>query len=76
MFFFSFTEHGEFLALDLGGTNLRVLLITLKEGIVTDEVRSLIMNNKYYPIEICRVHLIQSLVLPVAMYLKSIYSLS
>lgn len=32
------TEHGEFLALDLGGTNLRVLLVTLKQGQVTDEI--------------------------------------
>uniref|UniRef100_A0A2P2I2H6 Phosphotransferase n=1 Tax=Hirondellea gigas TaxID=1518452 RepID=A0A2P2I2H6_9CRUS len=32
------TEHGEYLALDLGGTNLRVLLVTVKEGQVTDEI--------------------------------------
>ncbi|KAF2365218.1 Hexokinase C-terminal [Trinorchestia longiramus] len=32
------TEEGQFLALDLGGTNLRVLLITLKQGQVTDEI--------------------------------------
>ena len=32
-------EHGEFMALDLGGTNLRLLLVTLKHGVVTDEVR-------------------------------------
>ena len=29
---FSFTERGNFLALDLGGTNFRVLLITLAEN--------------------------------------------
>jgi len=31
-------EDGQFLALDLGGTNLRVLLVTLKAGQVTDEI--------------------------------------
>lgn len=38
-----FTEAGHFLALDLGGTNFRVLLITLKGSTVS-------MENKIYPI--------------------------
>ena len=33
------SETGEYLALDLGGTNFRVLLITMKEGRMVDEVK-------------------------------------
>ncbi|XP_018024784.1 hexokinase-1 [Hyalella azteca] len=40
-------EEGDFLALDLGGTNLRVLLITLKAGQVTDEIL------EYYTVPEC-----------------------
>jgi len=29
-------EHGSFLALDLGGTNFRVLLITIRDGTQAD----------------------------------------
>jgi len=32
LFILFFLERGKFLALDLGGTNFRVLLITLAEG--------------------------------------------
>ena len=32
------SETGEYLALDLGGTNFRVLLITLKDGRMVNEV--------------------------------------
>ena len=32
------SETGEYLALDLGGTNFRVLLITLKDGRMVDQV--------------------------------------
>ena len=39
-----FSERGSFLALDLGGTNFRVLLITLKDS---EHVE---MKNKIYPI--------------------------
>jgi len=38
-----FEETGDYLALDLGGTNFRVLLITLKGSKVE-------MKNKIYPI--------------------------
>ncbi len=38
-----FVEEGDFLALDLGGTNFRVLLVTLKGSTVK-------MENKIYPI--------------------------
>jgi len=38
-----FEETGDYLALDLGGTNFRVLLITLKGSTVE-------MKNKIYPI--------------------------
>ncbi|KAK2572234.1 Hexokinase HKDC1 [Acropora cervicornis] len=38
------TEHGEFLALDLGGTNFRVLLISLNRGEVT-------MESDIYPLD-------------------------
>ncbi|XP_026683824.1 glucokinase-like [Diaphorina citri] len=34
----SFSEQGQFLALDLGGTNFRVILMHLKKGLVTDEI--------------------------------------
>jgi len=34
------SESGEYLALDLGGTNFRVLLITMKDGRMVDEVIS------------------------------------
>ncbi|KAJ8248260.1 hypothetical protein GJAV_G00240110 [Gymnothorax javanicus] len=44
------TEHGDFLALDLGGTNFRVLLVKIRSG----KRRSVEMHNKIYaiPIEI------------------------
>uniref|UniRef100_A0A8D1I7J4 Hexokinase-2 n=1 Tax=Sus scrofa TaxID=9823 RepID=A0A8D1I7J4_PIG len=44
------TEHGDFLALDLGGTNFRVLLVKIRSG----KKRSVEMHNKIYaiPIEI------------------------
>lgn len=32
------TEFGQFLALDLGGTNFRVILMHIKKGLVTDEI--------------------------------------
>lgn len=38
------TESGTFLAMDLGGTNLRVLLMTLEQGEVLDEI------VQYYPL--------------------------
>lgn len=38
------SEHGEFLALDLGGTNFRVLLISLNRGEVT-------MESDIYPLD-------------------------
>ena len=41
---FVFVERGSFLALDLGGTNFRVLLITLKDSAHVE------MKNKIYPI--------------------------
>ncbi|XP_033014996.1 hexokinase-2 isoform X1 [Lacerta agilis] len=40
------TEKGEFLALDLGGTNFRVLLVRVRNGMR----RSVEMNNKIYSI--------------------------
>lgn len=44
------TEHGDFLALDLGGTNFRVLLVKMRSG----KKRTVEMHNKIYaiPIEI------------------------
>ncbi|KAF7687187.1 hypothetical protein HF521_014415 [Silurus meridionalis] len=39
------TEHGDFLALDLGGTNFRVLLVRVRSG-----RRSVEMHNKIYTI--------------------------
>lgn len=51
--FFMFSaaiEHGDFLALDLGGTNFRVLLVKIRSG----KKRTVEMHNKIYaiPIEI------------------------
>ncbi|XP_029916093.1 hexokinase-2 isoform X1 [Myripristis murdjan] len=40
------TEHGDFLALDLGGTNFRVLLVRVRSG----KRRSVEMHNKIYGI--------------------------
>ncbi|XP_005915171.1 hexokinase-1 [Haplochromis burtoni] len=40
------TEHGDFLALDLGGTNFRVLLVKIRSG----KRRSVEMHNKIYAI--------------------------
>ncbi|XP_053509828.1 hexokinase-2 isoform X2 [Ictalurus furcatus] len=40
------TEHGDFLALDLGGTNFRVLLVRVRSG----KRRSVEMHNKIYTI--------------------------
>uniref|UniRef100_A0A8C5C6T4 hexokinase n=1 Tax=Gadus morhua TaxID=8049 RepID=A0A8C5C6T4_GADMO len=40
------TEHGDFLALDLGGTNFRVLLVRVRSG----KKRSVEMHNKIYSI--------------------------
>lgn len=39
-------EHGDFLALDLGGTNFRVLLVKIRSG----KRRSVEMHNKIYAI--------------------------
>jgi hexokinase len=48
--FFPVTEHGDFLALDLGGTNFRVLLVKIRSG----KKRTVEMHNKIYsiPLEI------------------------
>ncbi|XP_029338830.1 hexokinase-1 [Mus caroli] len=48
--FFLVTEHGDFLALDLGGTNFRVLLVKIRSG----KKRTVEMHNKIYsiPLEI------------------------
>lgn len=48
--FLTTTENGDFLALDLGGTNFRVLLVKIRSG----KKRSVEMHNKIYaiPIEI------------------------
>ncbi|XP_057387334.1 hexokinase-1 isoform X2 [Balaenoptera acutorostrata] len=40
------TEHGDFLALDLGGTNFRVLLVKIRSG----KKRTVEMHNKIYAI--------------------------
>nr|XP_012618107.1 hexokinase-1 isoform X1 [Microcebus murinus] len=44
------TEHGDFLALDLGGTNFRVLLVKIRSG----KKKTVEMHNKIYaiPVEI------------------------
>ena len=42
------TENGDFLALDLGGTNFRVLLVKIRGG----KKRSVEMHNKIYAIPI------------------------
>uniref|UniRef100_G3U5D8 hexokinase n=1 Tax=Loxodonta africana TaxID=9785 RepID=G3U5D8_LOXAF len=42
------TEHGDFLALDLGGTNFRVLLVKIRSG----KKRTVEMHNKIYTIPI------------------------
>ncbi|CAO2608220.1 Hk1 [Lemmus lemmus] len=44
------SEHGDFLALDLGGTNFRVLLVKIRSG----KKRTVEMHNKIYsiPVEI------------------------
>ena len=42
----SFLEKGDFLALDLGGTNFRVLLVRVKNG----KRRGVEMHNKIYSI--------------------------
>lgn len=48
--FLTTTEHGDFLALDLGGTNFRVLLVKIRSG----KKRTVEMHNKIYaiPVEI------------------------
>lgn len=46
-FFFN-VENGDFLALDLGGTNFRVLLVKIRSG----KRRSVEMHNKIYAIPI------------------------
>lgn len=48
--FLTTTENGDFLALDLGGTNFRVLLVKIRSG----KKRTVEMHNKIYaiPIEI------------------------
>lgn len=43
---FLYSEHGDFLALDLGGTNFRVLLVKIRSG----KKRSVEMHNKIYAI--------------------------
>lgn len=45
---FSHAENGDFLALDLGGTNFRVLLVKIRSG----KRRSVEMHNKIYAIPI------------------------
>lgn len=49
-YFSSLTEKGKFLALDLGGTNFRVLLVKIRSG----RRRSVQMYNKIFaiPLEI------------------------
>ncbi|XP_011385028.2 hexokinase-1-like [Pteropus vampyrus] len=44
--FLAMTEHGDFLALDLGGTNFRVLLVKMRSG----KKRTVEMHNKIYAI--------------------------
>lgn len=43
-----FSENGDFLALDLGGTNFRVLLVKIRSG----KRRTVEMHNKIYAIPI------------------------
>lgn len=43
-----FVENGDFLALDLGGTNFRVLLVKIRSG----KRRMVEMHNKIYAIPI------------------------
>lgn len=43
-----FIENGDFLALDLGGTNFRVLLVKIRSG----KRRTVEMHNKIYAIPI------------------------
>lgn len=43
---FIFPEYGDFLALDLGGTNFRVLLVKIRSG----KKKSVEMHNKIYAI--------------------------
>lgn len=45
---YCFTENGDFLALDLGGTNFRVLLVKIRSG----KRRTVEMHNKIYAIPI------------------------
>lgn len=45
---FSPAENGDFLALDLGGTNFRVLLVKIRSG----KRRTVEMHNKIYAIPI------------------------
>lgn len=42
----TFLENGDFLALDLGGTNFRVLLVKIRSG----KRRTVEMHNKIYAI--------------------------
>lgn len=46
VFLSSDPEHGDFLALDLGGTNFRVLLVKIRSG----KRRTVEMHNKIYAI--------------------------
>ena len=48
MFLLPRSETGEYLALDLGGTNFRVLLITMKEGRIVDEVKLFPLYLEYF----------------------------
>ena len=48
MFLLPRSETGEYLALDLGGTNFRVLLITMKEGRMVDEVKLFSLYLEYF----------------------------
>ena len=47
------SETGEYLALDLGGTNFRVLLVTLKDGRMVKEVFSNCLCQVSIKILIC-----------------------
>ena len=44
------SETGEYLALDLGGTNFRVLLITMKDGRMVDEVKLFPLYSDHHKI--------------------------
>lgn len=48
VFSFCIAENGDFLALDLGGTNFRVLLVKIRSG----KRRTVEMHNKIYAIPI------------------------